>query len=125
MEINLQHINTGLLSALTIWEALKSISRATPTKRDDEAIAKVEGAVSAATDKVKATTLAAIEQVRRRAPYFWAIVEVAEKTGLVPDKAQKPIEFLKRLRAAIPNLPPEAEEEAKKIAADLSAEAKK
>lgn len=124
MEINLQHINTGLLSALTIWEALKTISRMTPTKRDDEAIAKVEGAVSAATDKVKSTTLATIEQVRRRAPYFWAVVEVAEKTGLIPDKAQKPLEFLKRLRAAIPNLPPEAEAEAQKIAKELSEEAK-
>jgi type II secretory pathway component PulF len=125
MEINLQHINTGLLSALTLWEALKAISRMTPTKRDDEVIAKVEGAVSATAEKVKSTTLAAIEQVRRRAPYFWAIVEVAERTGLIPDKAQKPLEFLKRIRAAIPGLPPEAEAEAQKIAAELSAEAKK
>ena len=125
MEINLQHINTGLLSALSLWEALKAISRMTPTKKDDEAIAKVEGTASAVTEKVKATTLAAVEQVRRRAPYFWAVVEVAEKTGLIPDKAQKPIEFLKRLRAAIPDLPPEAVDEAKKIAADLSVEVKR
>lgn len=125
MEINLQHLNTGLLSALTLWEAIKTISRMTPTKKDDEAIARVESAVSDTVEKAKATTFAAVEQVRRRAPYFWAVVEVAEKTGLIPDKAQKPLEFLKRLRAAIPNMSPEAEEEAKKIAADLSEEVKK
>jgi hypothetical protein len=125
MEINLQHINTGLLSLLSFWEIAKTISRMTPSKKDDEVVERIEGKVTEVANTVKSAAFNAIDLVRQKAPYFWAVVEVGEKCGIIPDKAQKPIEFLRRLHAAIPNLPPEAVEEAKKIAASLSAEVKK
>lgn len=124
MEINLQHINTGLLSLLSAWELFKVIAKATPGKKDDKVVAKVEGAVADGAAKIKAGVDKTVALVQRKSALIWAVVEVADKTGLLPDKAQKPLEFLKRLRAAIPNMTPEAEAEAQKIAAELSQEAK-
>lgn len=116
MEITLQHLNTGLLSLLTFWEAAKTVARMIPNNKGNEAIAKVEETVVQAVVKGKDL----VSKVREKAPYFWAVVELAEKAGMIPDKAAKPLEFLKRLRAAIPDMTPEAEAEAQRIAASLS-----
>lgn len=109
MEIDTDKILLGLVVLQTAWTAFREIAPKTGTKRDDEFVVAVDQRLS---------------QIREKAGYFWAIVEVMQNIGKLPDGAVKSIEFMRRVKQTFGELSKVEEAEALRIAAELSKQEK-
>lgn len=105
--------NALLVLALlgVLLDVLRKLAPATKTTVDDAAVTKIDAAKAWAAEW---------------APTFWAVVEVAEKSGKLPPGASKAAHFLDELRAAWNKqnngeLPPQAIAVATGIASGISA----
>ena len=114
LELTTENVTFAIVTLHAGWTLIKELIRRTPSKRDDALI-----------DRIQANVNDRLKQIKERAPYFWAVVEAAEHSGILPDKAAKPVEFLKRLRQVFGELSPAEERMATGVASDLSAETKK
>lgn len=105
--------NALLAAALlgVLVDVLRKIAPMTNTTMDDAAVSKLEAAKAWAEDW---------------APSFWAVVEVAQKSGKLPPGVTKSAQFLEELRKAWNaqhggEIPPQAIAVANGIASGLSA----
>jgi hypothetical protein len=109
MELTVEHVGSFLTGALALAAVLRVVAPLTSTKRDDEAVAKLDQAQ---------------KWIEDRSRVVWPLIEVAGRLGNIPC-ASKAIVFLEKIKneyqkAHDSPLPRELEAAALKIAAQLS-----